>query len=64
MLKKLFVRAGLPSLGLLAVQAHAAVPAEVTTALGDVKADIATLGGLVFVIIIAIAGWKYMRRGV
>ena len=47
---------------LLAGQAFAAVPAEVTTALGDAKADGLTVAGLVLVIIIAIAAFKFIRR--
>ncbi|MBX9935741.1 MAG: major capsid protein [Burkholderiaceae bacterium] len=48
---------------MLAGQAHAALPAGVETALGDVKTDVTTLGGLVLVIVIAIAGFKLLRRG-
>lgn len=46
------------------VTAHAAVPAEVSTALSDGKADAMTVAGLALVIIIAIAAFKYMRKGV
>lgn len=45
-------------------QAHAALPAEVTTALADAKEDGVTLGGLVLVIVIAIAAFKFLRRGI
>lgn len=48
----------------LAGQAHAALPAEVTTALAEAKDDGVTLGGLVLVIVIAIASFKFLRRGV
>lgn len=44
--------------------AMAAVPAEVTTALGDAKTDTLAVAGLSLVIIIAVAAFKYMRRGV
>ncbi|HFH3754444.1 TPA: major capsid protein, partial [Pseudomonas aeruginosa] len=45
-MKQLMVRGGvvLGSLGLMAGQAMAAVPEEVTTALGDAKADGASIG--------------------
>lgn len=49
-------------LALSAGQVFAAVPAEVTTALGDAKADGLTVAGLVLVIIIAIAAFKFIRR--
>jgi hypothetical protein len=44
--------------------AMAAVPPEVTTAMSEGKADALTVCGLGLVIIIAIAAFKYMRRGV
>lgn len=50
------------TLGLMATQAYAAVPADATTALTDAKADAATIGTAVFVILVAIAAFKYMRR--
>lgn len=50
-------------LTLAAGSAMAAVPTEVTTALGDMKADALTVAGLVLVAIIAIAGVKFIRRG-
>lgn len=49
---------------MLAGQAYAAVPAEVTTALDDAKADAMTVGGLVLVVIIAIAAFKFIRRAI
>lgn len=48
---------------LAAGSAMAAVPTEVSTALGDMKADALTVAGLVLVAIIAIAGVKFIRRG-
>jgi uncharacterized YccA/Bax inhibitor family protein len=45
-----------------AMPAFAAVSVDVTTALGDAKADVATIGGLVLVVIIAAAAFKYLRR--
>lgn len=44
--------------------AMAAVPTEVSTALADGKADALTVSGLGLVIVISIAAFKYMRRGV
>ena len=49
--------------GLLASQqAFAALPAEVSTELGTTKTDVIELGGLVLVVLIAAAAFKYMRR--
>ena len=45
-------------------QCMAAVPTEVTTALADGKADTLAVAGLSLVIIISVAVFKYMRRGV
>lgn len=42
----------------------AAVPTEVTTALTDAKTDALVVAGLALVVVIAIAAFKYMRRGV
>lgn len=44
--------------------AMAAVPADVSTALTDAKADALTVAGLALIVIIGIAAFKYMRRGV
>lgn len=56
-----------PALGaaLVAVgsQVYAAVPADVTTALGDMKADALTVAGLVLVAVIAVVAFKFMRKG-
>lgn len=41
----------------------AAVPTEVTTALADMKADALVVAGLVLVAIIAVAAFKFMRKG-
>lgn len=49
---------------LLAGQAYAAVPADVTSALGDAKIDAATVGGLVLVVIIGIAAFKFIRKAI
>lgn len=44
--------------------AFAAVPAEVTTALGDAKVDGMAVAGLVLVAVIAMYAFKLMRRGI
>lgn len=56
--------AALAVLSTASMSAMAAVPAEVTTALTDAKADGATVAGAVLVVIVGIAVFKYMRRGV
>ncbi|MFI8608009.1 major capsid protein [Pseudomonas sp. NPDC077649] len=51
------------AIGVLSVQqAYAALPAEVSTELGTTKTDVVELGGLVLVVLIAAAAFKYMRR--
>lgn len=51
------------AIGVLSVQqAYAALPAEVSTELGTAKTDVVELGGLVLVVLIAAAAFKYMRR--
>ncbi|MFO6108143.1 major capsid protein [Pseudomonas aeruginosa] len=63
-LKKMFVRGGvvLGSVGLLAGQAMAEVPAAATTALTEAQADGVAIGGTVLGVIIAIGAFKYIRR--
>lgn len=59
-----FVRpASVATLAAAAGSAMAAVPAEVTTALGDMKTDGLVVAGAVLVAIIAIAAIKFMRKG-
>ena len=43
--------------------AFAAVPADVTTALTDMKTDALTVAGLVIVALIAVMAFKFMRKG-
>ena len=43
--------------------AFAAVPADVTTALGAMKADALAVAAIVLVAIIAVAAFKFIRRG-
>jgi len=51
------------AVGLLAMQqAHAALPAGVTTALADAQVDGVEVAGIVLTVIIAIAAFKYIRR--
>ena len=45
------------------LSAFAAVPTEVTTALGDMKADALVVAGVVLVAIIAVAAVKFIRKG-
>lgn len=45
------------------LSAFAAVPADVTTALTDMKADALTVAAVVLVAIIAVAAVKFIRRG-
>lgn len=42
---------------------YAAVPADVTTALGDMKTDGLTIAGVVLVATIAVFAFKFMRKG-
>ncbi len=42
---------------------YAAVPADVNTALTDMKADALTVAGLVIVALIAVMAFKFMRKG-
>ena len=43
--------------------AHAAVPTEVTDALVDMKVDALVVAGLVLIAFIAVAAFKFMRKG-
>jgi hypothetical protein len=47
----------------LSVAAHAAVPAEVTTALTDLQANALTVAGLILAAIVAVYAFKFMRKG-
>ena len=63
MKKALFVRLAAMSLVATAGSAMAAVPPEVTTAIGDMKTDGLVVAGAVLVAIIAIAAVKFIRKG-
>lgn len=62
MFKKLSAGVGLASMGV--GSAFAAVPTEVTTALGDAKTDAVAVAALAIVIVVAIAAFKYMKSAV
>lgn len=51
------------SLVLSPLSAFAAVPTDVTTALGDMKTDALLVAGVVLVAIIAVAAVKFIRKG-
>lgn len=58
--KKFAIGSAIAFAGIL--PAMAAVDAAVTTSLSDAKADGATVGGAVLVVVVAIAAFKYIRR--
>lgn len=58
-----WVTAAIVTLGFGISQAQAAVPAEVTTAIGDMKTDGLAVAGGVLLAIIAIAAVKFIRKG-
>jgi len=64
-MNKMFARsaAALGSLALVTGSAFAAVPADVTTAIGEMKTDGLVVAGAVLVAIIAIAAVKFIRKG-
>ena len=60
---RLFAGAALVSAASLPALVMAAVPADVTTELSNVKADALTVAGVVLVAIIAIFAFKFIRKG-
>jgi hypothetical protein len=52
--------AGLSAMG---ASAFAAVPANVTTALGDLSADSLEVAGIVLAAIVAVYAFKFIRKG-
>ena len=48
----------------LSGSAMAAVPVEVTTAMGDAATDGAAMGTLALLVVVAIAAIKYLKRAV
>lgn len=59
--KTKLVAAAIAALGFVS-SAQAALPASVSTSITDVGTDAATIGGLVLVVIVGIAGFKYLRK--
>lgn len=47
----------------LAVSAHAAVPAEVTTELTGMKDNAVSIGTVVLLAVVAVFAFKFMRKG-
>lgn len=47
----------------LAASAHAAVPANVQTALDNLSADALTVAGIVLAAIVAVYAFKFIRKG-
>ncbi len=47
----------------LPTQVHAAIPAEVTTALSTLSTDALTVAGVVLAAIVAIYAFKFIRKG-
>lgn len=60
----MFKKSAVATLGLSAASAFAAVPANVNTALNDGLTDASAVAALGLIIVVAIAVFKYMRRGV
>lgn len=56
--------AGLAVAVIASAPAHAALDAAVTTQMDDAKTDVLALGALGLGIVIAIAVYKYLKRGV
>jgi hypothetical protein len=63
-MKKVLRKIGFTAVAFLASvgAASAAVPAGVSTSLGDAATDAATVGGLALVAIVSAVAFKYMRR--
>lgn len=47
----------------LAGTAHAAIPANVTSALDDLSADALTVAGIVLAAVVAVYAFKFIRKG-
>jgi uncharacterized membrane protein len=61
-LKKTFVAVSVLASTAVATTAHAALDTDITSAMDLAKTDGVELAGLVLVVIIAIAAFKYIRR--
>lgn len=62
-MNKQFRFALVPTLSALALSAQAAVPADVTTAIADMKADGIAVATAVLVAVIALLAIKFIRKG-
>lgn len=61
---KQWVSGAVATVAMAPVVVLAAVPTEVTTALGDAKTDAVSVAGTVIGIIVAIAAFLYMRKAI
>ena len=52
----------IPALGLLSLQVMAELPAEVTSAISDSKADVMEIAGLILGVLVVGFGFKVIRR--
>lgn len=59
----MFKKIGISVFAVAPLSAFAAVPTEVTTALGEMKTDGLVVAGVVLVAIIAVAAIKFIRKG-
>lgn len=60
----MFKKTAAAALSAFAINSYAAVPANVSTALSDGLTDASAVAALGLIIVVAIAVFKYMRRGV
>lgn len=58
------LRAAGASLALAGASVYAAVPADVTTALADLKTDALTVAGIFLVAIVALVAFKFLRKAI
>ena len=61
MLKNLYTYLLIDFLSLIGLNAHAAVPADVTTAITTAVTDVATVGAAVIVVMVGIKVFKWLR---
>ena len=61
MLKNLYTYLMIAFLSLFGLNAHAAVPADVTTAITTAVTDVATVGAAVIVVMVGIKVFKWLR---
>lgn len=61
--RKQLLKFGAAGLGFVAASAQAAVPVAVTDAITTMGTDAATVAAAVFIVILAVAGIKFMRKG-